>query len=186
MNDIMGNKQIASLQDVISPLISKTIDSGARSIFRLIKPLVVPSITVRENDWQYYNDIHRTLYKLNPKEYNRHRIPTKNKNLYDLTIGTRYIHKIDDRNYLVIIEDIDVQTNPALKYLTINFYGLDRHKNRDTFLKKMRRFDKSTITLRYLGRNSLTCEVSPREFDSIILKKRDKRQYNTWSYILEK
>ena len=59
------------------------------STFQIIKSLKTSTIDVGEWD-NSYNNINKMLYRLNPDTYIKHRMPTTNKDFYELSEDISY------------------------------------------------------------------------------------------------
>ena len=159
LSHIIGEIAISLGVSVITD-VAKTINSATASI-----------ISVREWD-ETYNGINKMLYKLNPKQYEKHRAPSKNKNSYELTSGVRYIVKLKDNNFAMV--ETTREDNSKIffeKSLHIRFIGKNRYLYRNAFLVESAKLtDKKCIPVKYLNEYGIQCDIIPRSFDSIVLE----------------
>lgn len=159
LSHIIGEIAISLGVSVITD-VAKTINSATASI-----------ISVREWD-ETYNGINKMLYKLSPKQYEKHRAPSKNKNSYELTSGVRYIVKLKDNNFAMV--ETTREDNSKIffeKSLHIRFIGKNRYLYRNAFLVESAKLtDKECIPVKYLNEYGIQCDIIPRSFDSIVLE----------------
>lgn len=159
LSHIIGEIAISLGVSVITD-VAKTINSATASI-----------ISVREWD-ETYNGINKMLYKLSPKQYEKHRAPSKNKNSYELTSGVRYIVKLKDNNFAMV--ETTREDNSKIffeKSLHIRFIGKNRYLYRTAFLVESAKLtDKKCIPVKYLNEYGIQCDIIPRSFDSIVLE----------------
>lgn len=159
LSRIIGEIAISLGVSVITD-VAKTINSATASI-----------ISVREWD-ETYNGINKMLYKLSPKQYEKHRAPSKNKNSYELTSGVRYIVKLKDNNFAMV--ETTREDNSKIffeKSLHIRFIGKNRYLYRNAFLVESAKLtDKKCIPVKYLNEYGIQCDIIPRSFDSIVLE----------------
>lgn len=159
LSHIIGEIAISLGVSVITD-VAKTINSATASI-----------ISVREWD-ETYNGINKMLYKLSPKQYEKHRAPSKNKNSYELTSGVRYIVKLKDNNFAMV--ETTREDNSKIffeKSLHIRFIGKNRYLYRNAFLVESAKLtDKKCIPVKYLNEYGIQCDIIPRSFDSIVLE----------------
>lgn len=157
LSHIIGEIAISLGVSVITD-VAKTINSATASI-----------ISVREWD-ETYNGINKMLYKLSPKQYEKHRAPSKNKNSYELTSGVRYIVKLKDNNFAMV--ETTREDNSKIffeKSLHIRFIGKNRYLYRNAFLVESAKLtDKKCIPVKYLNEYGIQCDIIPRSFDSIV------------------
>lgn len=159
LSHIIGEIAISLGVSVITD-VAKTINSATASI-----------ISVREWD-ETYNGINKMLYKLSPKQYEKHRAPSKNKNSYELTSGVQYIVKLKDNNFAMV--ETTREDNSKIffeKSLHIRFIGKNRYLYRNAFLVESAKLtDKKCIPVKYLNEYGIQCDIIPRSFDSIVLE----------------
>ena len=159
LSHIIGEIAISLGVSVITD-VAKTVNSATASI-----------ISVREWD-ETYNGINKMLYKLSPKQYEKHRAPSKNKNSYELTSGVRYIVKLKDNNFAMV--ETTREDNSKIffeKSLHIRFIGKNRYLYRNAFLVESAKLtDKKCIPVKYLNEYGIQCDIIPRSFDSIVLE----------------
>lgn len=159
LSHIIGEIAISLGVSVITD-VAKTINSATASI-----------ISVQEWD-ETYNGVNKMLYKLSPKQYEKHRAPSKNKNSYELTSGVRYIVKLKDNNFAMV--ETTREDNSKIffeKSLHIRFIGKNRYLYRNAFLVESAKLtDKKCIPVKYLNEYGIQCDIIPRSFDSIVLE----------------
>jgi chaperone BCS1 len=117
------------------------------------------------------------LYKFDPETFIKHKTPTANKDFYELCEDTTYFIKANNKNYI----KVEAYRNKEEKSfyhehrLKIIFYGKDRYKLREKFLKNsLKLTDKNHIQIQFLNEFDVTCNTVPHSFDNIILDNKVK------------
>lgn len=164
-------KSTKLLAHVISEIAISLGISAITNIAKTVSSATASVIKVQEWD-ETYNNINKMLYKLDPKQYKKHRAPSKNKNNYELTSGVQYIIKLGNNNFAVV-ETTSEDTSKRLffeKTLHIRFIGKDKYSYRTKFMIEAAKLtDKNRIPVKYLTEQPIQCDIIPRTFDSIIL-----------------
>lgn len=134
-----------------------------------------------------YNNINKMLYKLNPDEYIKHRYPTTNKEVFELSDDISYFVQLKNGNYAKVETYKDkggkyVYPEPRLK---IQFFGKNRYKYREEFLRNALKItDDKHIRVKYLNEYEITCDIIPHCFDNIVLSEEVKHRIidglNNW------
>lgn len=75
--------------------------TAVTSTFQIIKSLKTSTIDVGEWD-NSYNNINKMLYRLNPDTYIKHRMPTTNKDFYELSEDISYFISLKNKNYIKV------------------------------------------------------------------------------------
>lgn len=145
--------------------------TAVTSTFQIIKSLKTSTIDIGEWD-NSYNNINKMLYRLNPETYIKHRMPTTNKDFYELSTDISYFISLKNKNYI----KVETYQNKSEKSyypehrLKIQFFGKERHKNRAEFLRNVLRItDDKHIRVQYLNEYEISCDVIPHSFDNIVL-----------------
>lgn len=145
--------------------------TAVTSTFQIIKSLKTSTIDLGEWD-NSYNNINKMLYRLNPETYIKHRMPTTNKDFYELSTDISYFISLKNKNYI----KVETYQNKSEKSyypehrLKIQFFGKERYKNRAEFLRNALRItDDKHIRVQYLNEYEISCDVIPHSFDNIVL-----------------
>lgn len=145
--------------------------TAVTSTFQIIKSLKTSTIDIGEWD-NSYNNINKMLYRLNPETYIKHRMPTTNKDFYELSTDISYFISLKNKNYI----KVETYQNKSEKSyypehrLKIQFFGKERYKNRAEFLRNALRItDDKHIRVQYLNEYEISCDVIPHSFDNIVL-----------------
>lgn len=156
-------------------IVSLTVATVA-DITQIIKSLKTSIIDIGEYD-SAYNNINKMLYRINPKAYIKHRLPTANKDFYELSENISYFIPLKNKNYI----RVETYRNKSEKTfypehrLKIHFFGKDRYKHREKFLEQaLKLTDDKHIRVQYLNEYEMSCDVIPHSFDNIILDNRTK------------
>ena len=166
------SKNSSIVKQIITGLAVSLGTAAISSGFQIIKSIKMSSITIGEWDESYCR-VNEKLYKIDPHTYSRHRVPTTNKNLYDLEENISYFTKIDDLNHIKV-ETVCDRSGKVLypeKRLRITFFGKYRHKCKNVFLEDILKNvdpDHIKVTSCIKDRNT-NCDVLPHSFDNIIL-----------------
>lgn len=151
--------------------------TAVTSTFQIIKSLKTSTIDIGEWD-NSYNNINKMLYRLNPDTYIKHRMPTTNKDFYELSIDISYFISLKNKNYI----KVETYQNKSEKSyypehrLKIQFFGKERYKHRTEFLKNALRItDDKHIRVQYLNEYEISCDVIPHSFDNIVLDEKVKQ-----------
>lgn len=145
--------------------------TAVTSTFQIIKSLKTSIIDIGEWD-NSYNNINKMLYRLNTETYIKHRMPTTNKDFYELSTDISYFIFLKNKNYI----KVETYQNKSEKSyypehrLKIQFFGKERYKNRAEFLRNALRItDDKHIRVQYLNEYEISCDVIPHSFDNIVL-----------------
>lgn len=151
--------------------------TAVTSTFQIIKSLKTSTIDIGEWD-NSYNNINKMLYKLNPETYIKHKMPTTNKDFYELSEDISYFVSLKNKNYI----KVETYRNKSEKSyypehrLKIQFFGKERYKHREEFLRNALRItDDKHIRVQYLNEYEISCDVIPHSFDNIILDEEVKQ-----------
>ena len=151
--------------------------TAVTSTFQIIKSLKTSTIDVGEWD-NSYNNINKMLYRLNPDTYIKHRMPTTNKDFYELSEDISYFISLKNKNYI----KVETYRNKSEKSyypehrLKIQFFGKERYKHREEFLRNAFRItDDKHIRVQYLNEYEISCDVIPHSFDNIVLDEKVKQ-----------
>lgn len=151
--------------------------TAVTSTFQIIKSLKTSTIDIGEWD-NSYNNINKMLYRLNPETYIKHRMPTTNKDFYELSTDISYFISLKNKNYI----KVETYQNKSEKSyypehrLKIQFFGKKRYKNRAEFLRNALRItDDKHIRVQYLNEYEISCDVIPHSFDNIVLDEKVKQ-----------
>jgi ATP-dependent Zn protease len=150
--------------------------TAVTSTFQIIKSLKTSTIDIGEWD-NSYNNINKMLYRLNPETYIKHRMPTTNKDFYELSTDISYFISLKNKNYI----KVETYQNKSEKSyypehrLKIQFFGKERYKHRMEFLRNAIRItDDKHIRVQYLNEYEISCDVIPHSFDNIVLDEKVK------------
>jgi hypothetical protein len=119
-----------------------------------------------------YNNINKMIFNLNPTKYLKHKVPSANKDFYELSPGVSYFTKVDDKNYMRIEAYRDKGSNMIYpeQRVKVSFFGKDKYKNRGKFLEAANRLkNEEFIRVQYLNEYDTTCEIIPHDFDNIVI-----------------
>lgn len=151
--------------------------TAVTSTFQIIKSLKTSTIDIGEWD-NSYNNINKMLYKLNQDAYIKHRMPTTNKDFYELSMDVSYFIPLKTKNYI----KVETYQNKSEKSyypehrLKIQFFGKERYKNRAEFLRNALRItDDKHIRVQYLNEYEISCDVIPHSFNNIVLDEKVKQ-----------
>lgn len=151
--------------------------TAVTSTFQIIKSLKTSTIDIGEWD-NSYNNINKMLYKLNPDTYIKHRMPTTNKDFYELSEDISYFISLKNKNYI----KVETYRNKSEKSyypehrLKIQFFGKERYKHRAEFLRNALRItDDKHIRVQYLNEYEISCDVIPHSFNNIVLDEKVKQ-----------
>lgn len=151
--------------------------TAVTSTFQIIKSLKTSTIDIGEWD-NSYNNINKMLYKLNPETYIKQRMPTTNKDFYELSTDISYFISLKNKNYI----KVETYQNKSDKSyypehrLKIQFFGKERYKHRAEFLSNALRItDDKHIRVQYLNEYEISCDVIPHSFDNIVLDEKVKQ-----------
>lgn len=151
--------------------------TAVTSTFQIIKSLKTSTIDIGEWD-NSYNNINKMLYRLNPETYIKHRMPTTNKDFYELSTDISYFISLKNKNYI----KVETYQNKSEKSyypehrLKIQFFGKERYKNRAGFLRNALRItDDKHIRVQYLNEYEISCDVIPHSFNNIVLDEKVKQ-----------
>ena len=161
------NKNV--LNSILTVIATAVVGEIITNTTNLIKNHKTSTIVI--TDWHdSYNGVNKLLYELDKESYNRRRTPTTNKNYYDLDIDTNYFIKLSKSNYIKVSTYKYEASNFFLKNLKLSFFGKDKYKNRESFLKKsMSLKDKEHIKVQYLNETRIACDIIPHDFKNIVL-----------------
>lgn len=150
--------------------------TAVTSTFQIIKSLKTSTIDIGEWD-NSYNNINKMLYRLNPDTYIKHRMPTTNKDFYELSTDISYFISLKNKNYI----KVETYQNKSEKSyypehrLKIQFFGKERYKHRTEFLRNAIRItDDKHIRVQYLNEYEISCDVIPHSFNNIVLDEKVK------------
>lgn len=151
--------------------------TAVTSTFQIIKSLKTSIIDIGEWD-NSYNNINKMIYRLNSEMYIKHRMPTTNKDFYELSTDISYFISLKNKNYI----KVETYQNKSEKSyypehrLKIQFFGKERYKNRAEFLRNALRItDDKHIRVQYLNEYEISCDVIPHSFDNIVLDEKVKQ-----------
>ena len=106
------------------------------------------------------------------------RMPTTNKDFYELSIDISYFISLKNKNYI----KVETYQNKSEKSyypehrLKIQFFGKERYKNRAEFLRNALRItDDKHIRVQYLNEYEISCDVIPHSFYNIVLDEKVKQ-----------
>ena len=145
------------------------VNSGIKMIGDLLISANLSKIEMSEWD-NAYNNVNKMLFKISPEIYTKHRIPTTNNDFYELTMGTTYVVKLKNKNYMrVETYQSDAEgKGSSERFLRIKFYGNQRYKNRNKFLlQALKLTDRRFIHVKYLSEYDMACDIIPHTFDII-------------------
>ena len=151
--------------------------TAVTSTFQIIKSLKTSTIDIGEWD-NSYNNINKMLYRLNSETYIKHRMPTTNKDFYELSTDISYFISLKNKNYI----KVETYQNKSEKSyypehrLKIQFLGKERYKNRAEFLRNALRItDDKHIRVQYLNEYEISCDVIPHSFNNIVQDEKVKQ-----------
>lgn len=151
--------------------------TAVTSTFQIIKSLKTSTIDIGEWD-NSYNNINKMLYRLNSETYIKHRMPTTNKDFYELSTDISYFISLKNKNYI----KVETYQNKSEKSyypehrLKIQFFGKERYKNRAEFLRNALKItDDKHIRVQYLNEYEISCDVIPHSFNNIVLDEKVKQ-----------
>ena len=105
----MSDKENSYVKQILSGIAISVGVSAITGAAKIIKGLKSSVIDIGEWD-RSYNNINKLIYKLNPDTYTKNRIPTTNKDYYELCGDTAYFIRVKKNNY------IKVETYKNMKY----------------------------------------------------------------------
>ncbi|WP_099467840.1 AAA family ATPase [Konateibacter massiliensis] len=165
------NKNESMLKQIIAGMSVSLGVSIVTGIFQIMKSMKMSTIQVGEWD-NSYNNVNKQLYKLDPKTYIKHRTPTTNQDFYELSENISYFIRLKNNNYLKVetFRDKNDKTSYPEHRLKISFFGKEKYKNREEFLKNaLKMTDDKHIRVQYLNEFDMSCDVIPHTFDNIVL-----------------
>lgn len=150
--------------------------SAVTSTFQIIKSIKTSIIDIGEWD-NSYNNINKILYRLNPDMYIKHRMPTINKDFYELSEDISYFISLKNKNYIKVETYRKSESSYYPEHrLKIRFFGRERYKYRAEFLNNALKItDDKHIRVQYLNEYEISCDVIPLSFDNIVLDKNVKQ-----------
>lgn len=166
------------IQQVAYNTAMEIVNSGIKMIGDLLISANLSKIEMSEWD-NAYNNVNKMLFKISPEIYTKHRIPTTNNDFYELTMGTTYVVKLKNKNYMrVETYQSDAEgKGSSERFLRIKFYGNQRYKNRNKFLlQALKLTDRRFIHVKYLSEYDMACDIIPHTFDSIVIDEGVKRR----------
>ena len=107
----------------------------------------------------------------------KHRAPTTNKDFYELSEDISYFITLDKKSYIKVTTYRDKQEKAYYPEhrLKVQFFGKNRYKNREEFLKNaLKMTDDKHIRVQHLNEFEMSCDVIPHSFDNIVLNDRVK------------
>jgi ATP-dependent 26S proteasome regulatory subunit len=168
---IISNKNDTVLKQITTGVAVSIGATAISSAIQIIKGLKSSVIDVGEWD-NAYNNINKMIYKLDPDTFIKHRTPTTNKEFYELCSDTTYFVKVNRGNYIKVesYKNKSEKTYYPEPRLKLIFYGRDRYKIREKFLKDALKItDDKHIRVQFLNEFDVTCDTIPHDFSNIIL-----------------
>lgn len=164
------------IKQIVSGVVVSLGATAITSIIQFVKTLKTSIIDIGEFD-NSYNKINQTLYKLDPETYIKHRLPTTNKQCFELNENIMYFIYLKDKNFIKV--EVYRNTREGSFYkerrLKISFYGCDRYKFRNSFLQEaLTLTDDKHISVKHLNEYEMTYDVIPHSFNNIVLEKQTK------------
>lgn len=168
---IKSDEKNSALKQIVVGVAISMVGTVINEAVKLIVNSKTSIINVGEWD-NSYNNINKIVYKLSPDTYNKHKVPTTNKDFYELTCDTSYLIKTKDKNY-VKVETFKTKTDGGFfpeQRLKISFFGKKKYENRKQFLKDaLKLTDEKHIRVTYLNEKEINCDIIPHGFDKIVL-----------------
>lgn len=158
-------------------VISQVIDTAVKTAGGVLVSICTDTIRLKEYDAAYAN-ANKVLHRMCPDKYDRNRIPSSNKELYELTEGTTYLFQVSPGNYIRVATKLkDDRTLFTERVLNLEFIGKNRHFHRKEFLMEcLRLTDKDHIRTHYLGSKDIVYDIAPHTFDNVIMDKTAKER----------
>ena len=152
-------------QKVSNKIIDTIMEQGLKSL----------STYVTIPDWANttYLRINKFVRSLDPVKYDTHKTASSDNDWLELEVGTVYF--IKKKNVVLRVEQVrrDLNGGGNIHYLHINFYGKDKYKVRNIFLKKAAQLtEKGKVRVEYMGsrHDSLVLETKVNGFHDIVLE----------------
>lgn len=174
--EIKSNKGESVIKQIATGIAVSLGVTAITGTAQIIKSLKTSTIDIGEWD-NAYNNINKMLYKLKPDAYIKHRTPTTNKDFYELSEDISYFIPLDKRNYIKVTTYRDKQEKAYYPEhrLKVQFFGKNRYKNREAFLKNaLKMTDDKHIRVQHLNEFEMSCDVIPHSFDNIVLNDKVK------------
>lgn len=174
--DIKSNKSDGVIKQIATGIAVSLGVTAITGTAQIIKSLKTSTIDIGEWD-NAYNNINKILYKLKPEAYIKHRAPTTNKDFYELSEDISYFITLDKKSYIKVTTYRDKQEKAYYPEhrLKVQFFGKNRYKNREEFLKNaLKMTDDKHIRVQHLNEFEMSCDVIPHSFDNIVLNDRVK------------
>ena len=168
---ILKNKNDTVMKQITTGIAVSLGASAISSVIQIVKGLKSSIIDVGEWD-NSYNNINMIVYKLDPETFMKHRTPTTNKNSYELCNDTTYFIKVNNKNYIKVesYKNKSEKTYYPEPRLKLIFYGKDRYKIREKFLKDALKItDEKHIRVQFLNEFDVTCDTIPHNFENMVL-----------------
>lgn len=131
------------------------------------------SISVGDMYFDAYANLNSIIYRLNPKKYNRYRVPVSNNNYFELEPNITYFIK---RKHCVIKVDSYIEKEKlfSTQYIKITFFGKNKYKYREKIFNKiLTDKEKNVIKIQFkngVDDSKFTTTVPVHNFDHIVLE----------------
>ena len=171
-SSILNNSMSGSISGLIATVGSSVIKESIKEV----KNKSLTTIELSEWDSAYWN-VSKIIYSLDKRAFTKHRIPTVNKNHYELSINTKYTIKLKDGNTIKVHCFRDELKVGYQEYrLKLTFYGKDKYiYRRKVLTSALKLTDKKHIKVLYLGKDkTIYQDILPHNFDRIILNEKVK------------
>jgi len=125
-------------------------------------------------EWdESFNKINKMVHDLNPTQYSRYRLPTPNKNHYELVANISYVVNLGHSNWVKISSELNEEkTVYREKKLKIWFYGKNKYKIREEFVRKSLQYnDGKHIRVRHMNDTGMSHDILPHSFENIVMDK---------------
>ena len=176
--NIVSKDNKSVLKEVATGVAVSLVITSITSAINIIKSLKISQIDIGEWD-NSYNRINKMLYDLNPGKYTKHKIPTANKEHFELSVGVSYFVKLNKGNYLKIESYKDKNDKGYYRELRLKiiFFGKEKYKNREKFLMEtLRLTDKEHIRVQHLNEFEMSCDIIPHSFNNIVMEDKTRQR----------
>lgn len=174
----MSDKDNSYVKQILSGIAISVGVSAITGVAKIIKGLKSSVIDIGEWD-RSYNNINKLIYKLNPDTYTKNRIPTTNKDYYELCGDTAYFIKVKKNNFIKVetYKNMKDKSYYPENRIKIIFYGKERYAIRERFLNNALKItDDNHIRVQYLNEQEMSCDIIPHSFDNIVLDSSVKKR----------
>lgn len=159
------------VKSVVEAILIKVLTDAVSDGVNIFTSLSSSVIVVSEWD-SCYNIINKILHDADPATYDKYRVPTTNKEIFELTNDVTYFIRLDKKNYVKVTTYTSGRERSVIseRKMSLKFIGDKKYIYRWKFLQKsLKLTDDDHIRVKYLNDSNISFDVLPHMFDNMIL-----------------